>query len=434
MLVEFRVKNYKSFRDEQVLSMVASSDKSLPDNTMAVESFGKQKLLRSAVVYGANASGKSNLIKAIRFADRFIRQSDTFKPETEIPIQLFQLDKNSQQTPAKFEFTFIHQEIRYQYGFTADRQRIYEEWLIAYPKGRGQTWFERTLKPNSNEYTWQYSNHLKGDKKQLEKLITKKPNALFLSVAATFEHEQLYSVYQWFANNLLIIDVNEMNEMLEIVTAEKAITNNNFHEIMKKRLQFADLGIADFLIEKKVSTFNLPDNLPNELRHIFEGEGEESMELDIQMNHQTQEGSLVSFPTRDESLGTRRYFALGAPWFDTFSNGATLFVDELDASLHPILVRALVAEFHNSALNSQNAQLIFNTHNVTLLDHALFRRDQIWFVEKDKGGASHLYPLLDFSPRKDESLAKGYLQGRYGAIPLIREDLWRGVIPDDKKS
>ncbi len=403
----------------------ASSDKSLPDNTITVESFG-QKLLRSAVLYGANASGKSNLIKAIKFANRFIRQSDTFKPETKIPIQLFQLDKNSQQTPSKFEFTFIHQAIRYQYGFTVDRQRIYEEWLIAYPKGRGQTWFERTLKPNSNEYAWQYSSHLKGDKKQLEKLITKKPNALFLSVAATFEHEQLYSVYQWFAKNLLIIDINEMNEMLEIITALKAITNNDFREIMRKRLQFADLGIADFLVEKKTAT--LPDNLPNELRSIFEDEGEsegERIELDIQMKHQTQEGSLVSFPMRDESLGTQRYFALGAPWFDTLSNGATLFVDELDASLHPVLVKALVAQFHNLALNSKNAQLIFNTHNVTLLDHALFRRDQVWFIEKDGDGASHLYPLLDFSPRQGESLAKGYLQGRYGAIPFLQETLFR---------
>ncbi len=408
MLIEFRVKNFKSFQTEQVLSMVASSDKSLPDNTSTTKALGGLKLLRSAVLYGANASGKSNLNAAVRFVQEFVKQSAQNTPDTEIPVQPFRLDKESSKSPSEFEVTFIHQDIRYQYGFSVDRQRVYEEWLIAYPKGKPQTWFERTAKPDTKKYDWYFGPNLKGEKKRLEGLT--RPNALFLSVAATFNHEQLSEVYRWFSADLLVIDVDESShEFFQQYTAKKAMKDRVFHTTVKHWLQFADLGIIDFSVEEKIST------------HI-----------DIQMKHETKEGAGIPFPMQDESLGTRRLFAIVGFWY-TMLSGGTLFVDELDASLHPILVEELVKMFHNSDVNGDNAQLIFNTHDVILLDASLFRRDQIWFVEKDKAGGSHLYPLLKFIPRKDEALAKGYLHGRYRAIPFLREDLLEGLISNAEK-
>jgi hypothetical protein len=160
--------------------------------------------------------------------------------------------------------------------------------------------------------------------------------------------------------------------------------------------------------------------MPAELRNQFVNK----KTLDIFMRHPVSGIGEVALPIKDESSGTQRYFALSGPLYDVLENGWTLFVDELDASLHPLLVRYIVELFHNPQINPKGAQLIFNTHDTTLMDGSLFRRDQIWFVEKDRQGCSHLYPLLDYSPRKDEALAKGYLLGRYGAIPFLSEPQW----------
>jgi AAA15 family ATPase/GTPase len=408
MLIEFRVKNFKSFQTEQVLSMVASSDKSLPDNTFTTQALGGLKLLRSAVLYGANASGKSNLNAAVRFVQDFVRQSAQNTPDAEIPVQPFRLDKESRKSPSEFEVTFIHQDIRYQYGFSVDRQHVHEEWLIAYPKGKSQTWFERTAKPDVKEYDWYFGPNLKGEKKRLEGLT--RPNALFLSTAATFNHEQLSEVYRWFSRHLLIVDMSESIHKFQQYTAEKAMKDPAFHTIVKHWLQFVDLGIVDFSVKEKILTG-----------------------MDIQMIHEMKGGNGISFPMQDESLGVQRFFSICSPWIDTLRKGSLIFLGELDSSLHPILVAALVKMFHNSELNLKNAQLVFDTHYVILLDASLFRREQIWFVGKDRGGASHLYSLLDFIPRKNEAFATGYLHGRYGAIPFLREDLLQGLISNAKE-
>ncbi|MGB0384211.1 MAG: AAA family ATPase [Ardenticatenaceae bacterium] len=428
MLVEFRVKNFKSFQDERVLTLVASSDKSLPENTFPTKSFGKHRLVRSAIVYGPNASGKSNFIQAIAFMQNVVQESAKNALDAEILVQPFLLDDKSRYVPSEFEVTFIHHDIRYQYGFSVDHRRVHEEWLIAYPKGRSQSWFERTFDPDTDQYEWYFGPKFRGQKKRLKELT--KASSLFLSVGATFNHEQLAEVYRWFDHYLRVVNTKEAYDMLRLFTAKRARQDASFHGNMQNLLQLADLGIRDFSVkELPVTADHLPANLSPELRSLLMGREQ----LDIQMWHETEGQNGLSFPLDSESFGTRRLFAIGGPLIEALLNGYVLCVDELDDSLHPSMVRALVNMFHDPQLNPHNAQLIFNTHDVTLLDLSLFRRDQIWLVEKSRSGASYLYSLLKFSPRKDEALAKGYLEGRYGAIPFIREDLFEGLISHGKK-
>jgi len=394
MLIEFRFKNFKSFQDEQVLSMVAGSDKSLLDNVITDKALGKRKLVRSAVLYGANASGKSNLVDALDFVQSFVEGSAERKQGAEIPVHLFRLDKTDDESPAEFEISFIHQGVRYQYGFSVDRKRVHEEWLIAYPKGLPQKWFERPVL-GSLESEWYFGPQLKGEKKRLVSVT--RPDVLFLSEAANFNHKQLSEVYGWFARYFRGTALASEQSVAQAIAEDK-----DFRAAMKDILRLADLGILDFSVKET----------PFQQKHF-----------DVRLWHQTQEraGPGEPFSLEDESLGTRRFFILSYLWLCALADGFTLVVDEMDTSLHPVLVRKLVSLFHNPDTNPQSAQLVFNTHDTTLLDSSLFRRDQIWFVEKDNAGASHLYPLLEYSPRKGEALAKGYLQGRYGALPFIEE-------------
>ncbi|MCD4738007.1 MAG: ATP-binding protein [Anaerolineae bacterium] len=419
MLIEFRLKNFKSFKEWQTLSMVASSDRSLPDNVTRVEALGHNRLVQIAVVYGANASGKSNLVDALSFVHAFVANSAESKPGMVIEVAPFLLDESSSASPSEFEISFIHQGVRYQYGFSVDRQRVYDEWLIAYPKGKAQTWFERPVENFNNPTDWYFGPNLKGEKKKLLPLL--RPEVLFLSLAPKFSNKQLTAVYDWFSDQLRGISIPEgLFNQLEQFTAKQVKESPAFHTWIRTLLKFADLGIMDIAVDKKqITEEDFPVRLfSKEARALFL----KQEQLEIKLYHRTQEdheqGIALSFES-GESRGTRRVFALAGPWQDTLSSGYTLVVDELDASLHPALVRELIRLFHNAKTNQSGAQLIFNTHDTTLLDTELFRRDQIWFMEKDNAGVSVLYPLLEFSPRKSEALARGYLQGRYGAIPFI---------------
>ncbi len=416
MLVEFKVSNYRSFKEEQVFSMVASSDSTLPENLAQDIVVGKQRVLRTSVLYGANAAGKSNLISAVNFFKKFIGSSAERKPGVPTGVRPFQLDSSTASLPTSFEITFILAGVRYQYGFSLDVQKIHEEYLIAYPKKLPQTWFHRKW-IDVDHTDWYYGSQLKGDKRRIESLT--RADVLFLSVAATFNQQQLEPIYTWLSNNLRVIDLNTEVHIFERVTAQQ-LQRDELRGVFARMLQMADLGIVDATVEE---IKELPEEMPNELKDlILKGVANWSGYYNIQLHHEVvgAEKATVPFDLEDESLGTRRFFALLGPWIGALSSGYAVFVDELDASLHPLLVRTLVSLFHNNRVNPKNAQLIFNTHDITLLDTSLFRRDQIWFVEKDKQGASHIYPLLDYSPRKGESLSKGYLRGRYGAIPFIK--------------
>jgi uncharacterized protein len=414
MLIEFRVRNFKSFKEEQVLSMVASSDKSLLENTSEIPDVG-MRLLRSAVIYGANASGKSNLMKALLTIRRLVTQSVEIEPGASIPVTPFLLDKDFAEAPSSFEISFIHEGIRYEYGFSVDSEQVHEEWLNAYPKGRSQTWFERSTSSSGEPDEWYFGPNLKGEKKTIAQMV--RSNALFLSVAAKFAHEQLTPVYNWFSNNLQGINFSSgyQRKAIEAFTIDNIESSSKIHSRVVKLLRAADLGISDVLVNKR--PFSDAEAPMEMFSPEFRAKLMESEAVEVEVFHSAQGGD-ISFEWDDESCGTRRLFAMSGPWLFSLDQGLVLVVDEIDSSLHPALVRKLIQMFHDSELNTDHGQLIFNTHDTTQLDGTLFRRDQIWLVEKDKSGASHLYPLLEFKPRKQEALEKGYLQGRYGAIPF----------------
>jgi len=415
MLVEFRVKNFRSLRDEQVLSLVASTDKTLLD-THALDTGLKAAphLLKSAVVYGANASGKSNLIKALHYMRGVVQESAALQPDQTFGrLQPFKLDAASGSQPTEFEVTFILDGVRYQYGFAMTSQRIVSEHLLVYKAFKPQRWFERHFDAESGKDLYDFGSGLKGAKNLWEGAT--RPNALFLSMAVQLNSDTLRPVFDWFANRLVIF--NEQSQ-LSPQFSMKMLKQETQRKAICEFLRAADISIADIEITTKqamVHTINF--DLATGKR---EESASEQLVDEIKFHHVTEHGKAV-FDLADESGGTRNLLFLTGPILDILNKGLTLVVDELDTSLHTLLVQALVRLFHRPEVNTGGAQLIFTTHDTSLLDaYGLFRRDQIWFVEKRPDQSSLLYPLLDFSPRKNEALERGYLQGRYGALPFLR--------------
>ena len=417
MLVEFRVKNFRSLRDEQTLSLVASTDKTLRD-THAVDTGLKTvpHILKSAVIYGANASGKSNLIKALQYMRGVVIESATIAQpgQTYDRLRPFLLDESSANQATEFEVTFILNKVRYQYGFSMTSQRIVSEHLLVYKAFKPQRWFERRFDAESGKDTYEFGPSLKGAKTLWEGAT--RPNALFMSTATQLNSEALTPIFEWFAHQLVIInELSPLSPKLSMQMLKQETQRNAICDF----LQAADISIADITHKAPSQTIYLDLAIGKaEMRH------EEKEEFQLRFTHETEKGKAV-FDLMDESSGTRNLLFLTGPIMDILNKGLTLVIDELETSLHTQLVQALVRLFHQPDANTGGAQIIFTTHDTSLLDaYGLFRRDQIWFVEKQADQSSTLYPLLDFSPRKNEALERGYLQGRYGALPLLQHQLF----------
>lgn len=418
MLVEFRIKNFRSLRDEQVLSLVASKDKTLQDtHTLATGLKAAPRLLRSAVVYGANASGKSNLIKALQYMRAVVMESATvIQPGQTYAVQPFRLDAQSADEPTEFEVTFILDGVRYQYGYAMTPQRIVGEHLLVYKAFKPQRWFERHFDAKTGKDVFEFGSGLKGPKNLWEGAT--RPNALFLSMAVQLNSEALRPVFDWFASGLVIFNeqalLNPQVSIQMLMQAESRKQICNF-------LTAADISIADIeLATRKVAGQSIKIDLATGKQEFGPVENEVN---ELKFLHVTDKGKAV-FDLADESSGTRNLLFLTGPVLDILRKETTLVIDELDTSLHTNLVQALVRLFHRPDTNTGGAQLIFTTHDTTLLDaYGLFRRDQVWFVEKKNDQSSDLYGLMEFSPRKNEALERGYLQGRYGAIPIISGQL-----------
>jgi len=416
MLIEFRFKNYRSFRDEQVLSLVASSDK---EHQPSLFDTGRVRLLKAAAIYGPNASGKSNIAKALRFMRGMVLESAELEQSDRIRAEPFDLDRRTRKEPSEFELAFLLGGVRYQYGFALTRERVVSEWLIAFPKGRAQRWFERTAFSGSEESEWYFGPKLKGQNESLAEFT--RPNSLFTSVAAKFNHKQLTPVLDWFDETLGLWLPEDPLERAISYTAHRSYTDSRFKNGLVRLLRDADFGIEGFNVEEEeVPTEEAEARIRDEAKP-FLAEAEKTVTLCFTTCYHPANppDATAVFPLHEESRGTQRLFGLAGPFLDTLERGAILFVDELEASLHPLLSRKLVELFQSREINKRNAQLVFATHDVTLLDPGLLRRDQIWMTEKDSQGATHLYPLLEYKPRKGEALQKGYLAGRYGALPVF---------------
>ncbi len=419
MLIEFSVTNFKSIQSTQTLSLAASNTTELQEqNCFTSSEKGLPRLLRSVAIYGPNASGKSNLLEAIDFMRRFVIQSANKRQEGE-PIQVtpFLFNVENHAKPSEFEVLLLQDEIRYQYGFAVNQTRVTHEWLIAYPEGRPQRWFEREYDVDSNEDKWYFGSKFKGYKTILQDQTG--ANALFLSTAVQLNNEQLKPVYNCFHKKLRTIGVSGLSP-----TYTASVCKNN--EGRMKILDFlkaADLSIADLQVEmKKFELSDLPSDMPEPIKALIHKEMDGKELPDVKFLHSvTGSEEFIPLDPDEESVGTRKLFALAGPWLDVLENGYVLFVDELNNSMHPMMVRFLIKLINNPKKNTKNAQLIFTTHDTSILDNEIFRRDQIWFTEKDTDNATRLYPLTDFTPRKGEALEKGYLNGRYGALPYFGE-------------
>lgn len=418
MLVEFRIKNFRSLRDEQVLSLVASKDKTLRDtNTLATGLTAVPTLLRSAVVYGANAGGKSNLIKALQYMRGVVLESATvLKPGQIFGVQAFRLDATSVGQPTEFEVTFILAGVRYQYGFAMTAERIVREHLLVYKAFKPQRWFERHFDAETGKDVYEFGPGLKGPKTLWEGAT--RANALFLSMAVQLNSDTLRPVFDWFVNRLVII--NEHEKLSPHVSIEMLKQDDGRRQVCDF-LTAADISIADIeVITRKVPSPALQLDQGDGKTDVRTGEIEQYRLL---FSHLTDQGQAV-FDLGDESNGTRNLLFLAGPVLDILRKGLTLVIDELDTSLHTLLVRELVRLFHRPEVNTGGAQLIFTTHDTALLDAPeLLRRDQVWLVEKGRDQATALLSLQEFSPRKNEARERGYLNGRYGGVPFLSPTL-----------
>lgn len=422
MLLRFSLKNYKIFKDQAVLSLVASNyDKHTreDENVYDLGQYGL-RVLRTAAVYGANASGKSKLLEAFTFVRNFIiHSSREALAGDEIGLEPFLLSTETENEPTEFEVTFVQSNVLYRYGFEATKERVVTEWLYHKPKTKEVELFYR----EGRSFKIHERSFPKGKAVAKEGLV--RDNALLLTVAAQFNDQIAMNVVEWFRRSKVLSGLNESGyRAYTMGRAKESTYKSRILELMKA----ADLGIQDIQLQK-LDPAKLPKDMPGELRDLIirqfhEEHAEVYSDVSTVHNKYDSNGNLVDrvhfLLDEEESSGTRKFFALAGPVLDVLENGYTLFVDELESKLHPNLVCELIALFSSRTLNSKNAQLIFNTHDTNLLSSGLFRRDQIWFAEKNRYGEAKLYSLADFKSeavRKSEPYEDNYIRGKYGAVP-----------------
>jgi AAA15 family ATPase/GTPase len=413
MLIEFEVGNFLSFNKPVRLSMVAANaDKELLEsNTFDIDNC---RLLRSAVIYGANASGKSNLLDAMRFMQWFVMNSSKeTQAQDEIDVIPFKLDYASESAPSRFEAIFLIDGIRYRYGFEANRKHVTDEWLFCSVKTKEDVLFLRTCDEIDVRDGFKEGSGLENKTRD---------NALFLSVAAQFNGEISKLILKWFAGFRALFGL--FDQRYENYTALQ-MQSSNMRPLLLSLIQEADLGIEDLTVaEAPKEPTTTKDFVYNDLEQVFPPKLFLISSLHKKYRDGVPDGIVTMNFASEESEGTKKFFRIAGPILDCLQNGYIVCIDELDAKLHPNLTRAVVKLFNSSA-NTKNAQLIFTTHDTNLLQYGDLRRDQIWFTEKDQFSVTDLYSLAEFkteggaSIRKDEAYEKNYIKGKYGAVPFL---------------
>ena len=407
MLIEFSIENFRSIKEKMTLSMVATKDTSL-DGNLIKNALKEDSLLKSAVIYGANASGKTNVLLALNFLKALVLNSHNHQKGQSIVFTPFKLDKKCLEKPTKFHIVFIKKDIKYEYTIAFNKERIIDEILYYFPNNKKALLFER----NKENYKFTI------DEKD-QNFIAKRTleNVLYLSKATQENYEKTAPVLEWFRDELQFVGPYQpvFSEEFTINLLNK---DKKLKDLILKALFEADIGIENIDANiKKLDDF--PESIPQEIKSFLANVKAPFKQTDIKTFHK---GIQFEFFT-EESEGTKRMFSLIGPWIDALLNGKILVIDELDTKLHHMLNIFLINLFHDTTQNKTNAQLIFTTHNTNLLDQDIFRRDQIWFTEKNaKTGSTDLYSLTEYSPRKDKDIEKGYLSGKYGAIPFIKEN------------
>jgi hypothetical protein len=444
MLRSFRAGNHKSIKGEAELLLMPAYDKSVP-------------VVPVAAIFGANASGKSNLLDALRWMQGAVRGSfGSWEPGEGVPRTPFCLDPSGVGSASLYAVELIVANVRYMYGFRVDDEKVLEEWLYTYPHNRKRIIFER------NGEQWTFGSTVTRAKADVLRDLTA-PIALFLSVAARAELDEVSAVYHWFADSLRIVmsaDAFRAREVTEFLSDSEG-NQANFVSLLRA----ADLGIQDLQREDDrakttwagIANLVKPEGVsdrstsvarssttvagrppsPSDWWMLFDQQWEraravsESMGPQLRFLHGEQN---VSMKAGDQSRGTLAWLRLLVPALRALAAGSVLCVDEIDSSLNPRLSARLIELFRSSETNPRHAQLVFTTHDATLLGTSfgadILGRDEVWFVEKSASGETTLYSLSDFKPRKDENTERRYLGGSYGAVPDVSEHEFRRAVAD----
>ena len=407
MLVEFRVKNFGCLRDEQVLSFVPVKDTTLQDtNIYNTGALSESQLLRTAVIYGANAGGKSTLLLALQtmlFLSSFQSSFDINKL-LKVSITPFLLDKKTRNEPTEFEISFLHDNKKYQYGFTCVTDKIYDEYLFYYENIRRRTLFIREYDKYNKKYNYKFGKELRGAKKIWCDATNEKTT--FLCFAGQLNNKQLVSIWSKLTSLAVVLtkknkpDIDSVNkEIYEKIQIQKKICSF---------LSAADISIKDIEIRK------------NQIDNGDIDQDKESYSLLFKHANNDEE---IKLPAEKESDGTIQLYTYLPNILNALEKGNLLVIDELDSSLHPLIVQRIVYIFQSPQINTHGAQLLFTTHDISLLqnDPQLLRRDQIWFVEKNSSQSSNLYSLTEFKKSKISDYSKIYMNGLVGGIPVLQE-------------
>ena len=444
MLIEYKVSNFRSIYSEQSFNMMAIKSYKEKMDTNTIPYSEQISLLKSTAIYGPNASGKSTLLESLDvFRDIVLYSSTKFDINTNLPIIPFAFGLNSKEEPTSFEITFVEDNIKYILGLVLNEERILEEYLIAYPKTQPQNLYIRMYDEENNEYKYQYGSNLKGQKKIWEK-ATKK-NSLFLSTAINLQNDesnQLLSVYNWFSKRLNSVSIHGWSDKLSKEYCNEENTKNQIINFLK----LAGIDIEDIIVETEKL-----DNLFSPLSSKSSNNEDDKKLTEIEDSMKQMESLLhklvsserleelkkitkikfvhsngISLSLSSQSDGTKKLFSFASHWLESLKNGKVLFIDELNDNFHPALVKLLVDMFNDNEFNKNNAQLIFTTHETSILNQDVLRRDQVWFCDRNDNLSTKVYPLSDFKPRKEfENLENSYLIGRYGALPYFNKVLYK---------
>lgn len=401
MLIRFSFKNFKSFKNENCLDMEATS---LKEHEYNVAKIDNGEYLKVSAIYGANASGKTNVLQAFDYMKKRILVSDDSKKNSPIDEEnVYSFMINNDPIALEVEILAKNNKI-YKYGFEVLKDTIISEWLFEKRVNKFYSIFERennnvSMKPN-----------------KISDLVNIDERTLFLNIYSKIDrnNEDFSNVYDWFVNSTYL-DLGNPNfeRFINNRVSLKILSNENYKKQLLKFIKTFDSGIEGI------------KTTPDSIEAVKSNNGI----IDIEVIHKGEKGEVKALPFYLESNGTRKMFHLFDFFMDALKNGMVLFVDELDAKLHPLLTRYIINLFHNSDTNKGNGQLIYSTHDTVNLNKETFRRDEIWFAEKNKDGISEIYALSDYileddknagkKVRNDATYNKDYLTGRYGAIPVL---------------